>query len=82
MSTTIAATTAVPVYGKTESVTTGMQSRFGPVIAKLSLMVSIYNERRQMRKLSDEALRDMGISRSDAEAEYRRAFGDVTGCHR
>jgi uncharacterized protein YjiS (DUF1127 family) len=48
----------------------------------LSLRYAIYCERRQMRALDDEALRDMGISRAALEKECARKFVDVEGCER
>ena len=41
------------------------------------LKLSIQRERKDLAKLSDEALADIGVSRESAEAEAVREFDDV-----
>lgn len=45
--------------------------------ADLSTLVSLYRQRRALGKLDDAALNDIGISRSEAQAEAKRAPWDV-----
>jgi uncharacterized protein YjiS (DUF1127 family) len=40
-------------------------------------MVALARQRRQLAGLSDEQLADIGITRSEAEAEAARPFWDV-----
>ncbi len=46
-------------------------------ISRLSLMYTIYCERRQMRNLSDETLSDIGINRAQLRREYSRKISDI-----
>lgn len=50
----------------------------GPYIGKMSERIAEWQERktqrRQLLSLDDRALRDIGISRADAEREYRKPF--------
>ena len=78
----IAATKAAPVYGNTQVAIPGLLTGVVAAARQLSLMYSIYCERRQMRKLSGEALRDMGLSRAEIEKECSRKFSDIAGCRR
>lgn len=42
-----------------------------------SLAVAVYRERRQLSRLDDRALRDVGITRSEARREARRSIWDL-----
>ncbi|EPC01246.1 hypothetical protein L861_11775 [Litchfieldella anticariensis FP35 = DSM 16096] len=44
--------------------------------ARLSRWRRLRHERRQLRELSDEMLRDIGLTREDVERESRRPFWD------
>ena len=40
----------------------------------LKLRIEIRRQRRQLARLDDRALKDIGLSRAEAEAEARRSF--------
>ncbi len=82
MSTMLSAASSVRVYGHTQTNTSGFRAYLSQMWRALSLRYAIYCERRQMRALDDEALRDMGISRAALEKECARKFVDVEGCER
>ncbi len=44
---------------------------------EISQMYDIYTERREMRNLSDEMLRDLGITREQLTRECNRAVNDI-----
>lgn len=50
----------------------------GPLICKISDRIHLWQERAQQRRrlmaLDDRVLRDIGVSRADAEREYRKPF--------
>jgi len=46
-------------------------------INKIQIASAIAHERRTLENLSDEALRDIGVSRGDATVEARREFFDL-----
>ncbi len=46
-------------------------------LARLKLARTVYSERRALEKLSDHALKDLGITRAEAELESRRASYDL-----
>ena len=46
-------------------------------IARCTLYAEVKRERETLAKLSDEALRDIGVHRAEADAESRRAFHDL-----
>ncbi len=52
-------------------------SRPTGIAAKLSQMVGVYRQRRQLARLDDAALNDIGISRDAAALEADRPFWDV-----
>lgn len=78
----IATVKAAPVYGNTRVASQSLLTGVVAAARQLSLMYSIYGERRQLRKLSGEALRDMGLSPADIEKECSRKFSDIAGCRR
>ncbi|SLN23886.1 hypothetical protein ROA7450_00959 [Roseovarius albus] len=43
----------------------------------LSTLVSLYRQRRALSKLDDASLNDIGVSRTEAQAEAKRAPWDV-----
>jgi len=47
------------------------------VIDYLSLMMSVVRERRQLRQLGPEALKDMGLDKADVARELARPFWDL-----
>ena len=50
---------------------------FGARFQRFSLNAQIQAERRNLLKLDDHALKDIGVSRKDADNESRRSFGDI-----
>ena len=44
---------------------------------RLTLMLNVYGERRCMENLSDDMLKDLGISRAQLNAECRRSLTDI-----
>ena len=47
------------------------------IAGRLTLMRNIYGERRCMENLSDDMLKDLGISRAQLNAECRRSLTDI-----
>ena len=47
------------------------------IAGRLTLMSNIYGERRCMENLSDDMLKDLGISRAQLNAECRRSLTDI-----
>lgn len=43
----------------------------------LGAMISLWRQRRQLAKLDDRALQDIGVSRSEADQEASRMFWDA-----
>lgn len=58
-------------------VATGIVRRFTQAWSILELSLSVSRQRRQLAGLSNEALKDLGLTRSDAHREARRHFWDV-----
>ena len=56
---------------------TGLNDRIKWILAHAITMYSINAERRELAKLTDGQLRDIGISRSQAQEECNRAVFDV-----
>ena len=44
---------------------------------RLSLLIAIWFERRALSRMSDSALRDIGVSREAARAEANRPLWDI-----
>ena len=44
------------------------------IVASLSIWWRIHRDRRQMFAMSDDMLRDVGLSRADVEREFQRPF--------
>ena len=44
---------------------------------RIALAYTIYNERRALRHISDEALADMGLSRAQINVEIKRSAFDM-----
>ncbi|MBJ3777209.1 DUF1127 domain-containing protein [Acuticoccus mangrovi] len=51
--------------------------RFRGILARLGLALGLFGERDALSRLDDAALRDIGVSRADAEREAGRPFWDV-----
>lgn len=49
------------------------------LMSRLRLALAIRRERHRLADLDDTILRDIGLSRSEAEAESRRPIWDVPG---
>lgn len=49
----------------------------GAVIRRIGLMYDVYGERRQMQRLSDDMLNDLGITRAQLNEECSRSLTDV-----
>jgi hypothetical protein len=47
------------------------------IVQRLNLMYDIYGERRQMQNLSDDVLKDLGITRAQLNDECSRSLTDV-----
>lgn len=47
------------------------------LVYRLSQIYDIYGERRQMRNLTDEVLKDLGITRAQLNAECSRSLTDI-----
>ena len=47
------------------------------IAGRLTLMRNIYGEHRCMENLSDDMLKDLGISRAQLNAECRRSLTDI-----
>ena len=47
------------------------------IVQRMNLMYDIYGERRQMQNLSDEVLKDLGITRAQLNEECSRSLTDV-----
>lgn len=65
--------------GKSESIgLSSNQFRSGSLLVRLTAALEAWTERRRQRLtlqgLSDHALKDIGLSRSDAEREARKPF--------
>lgn len=51
------------------------------MLSWLGAAMQIYRERRAMRALSDDMLKDLGLSRGDVEREAGRSFFDIERRH-
>lgn len=49
---------------------------------RMDRLVQLRRERSQLRELSDEVLRDIGLTRDQADRESRRRFWDDSGWRR
>lgn len=78
-STTINTTTSTTIRaGRVfENAKLTLKAFFQSKVEKASLMYDLYGERREMRNLSDEMLRDMGITRDDLNHECSRGVTDI-----
>lgn len=63
------------VSSATERAHKGLSS----MVSWLGAAMQVYRERRAMRALSDEILKDLGLSRADVEREAGRSFFDIEG---
>lgn len=52
-------------------------SRFAALFERVTLWLEARRQRRELASLNDAMLRDIGLSRADAEGEYRRHFWDL-----
>lgn len=59
------------------SITRSLGSLTKKFVKKISLAYAIYEERRELRNLSDEMLNDLGVSRGDINKECDRSFFDT-----
>lgn len=62
-------------------VATGIFRQFTRAWSILEHWASVSRQRRQLAKLSDEALKDLGLTRSDTHREAGRYFWDVSQAH-
>ncbi|MEO1238516.1 MAG: DUF1127 domain-containing protein [Pseudomonadota bacterium] len=46
------------------------------IIAKISSLLALFSERRRLADMPDHMLKDLGITRQEAEAEARRSIWD------
>lgn len=53
------------------------RKRCRTIARRFFVMVNIHNERREMRKMSDQMLEDIGISREELVRECNRKFRDI-----
>ena len=53
--------------------------RRGAVFSAFANLYGVWRQRRKLADLDDAALRDIGLTRSEAEAEARRRFWDAPG---
>ncbi|MBD3898098.1 DUF1127 domain-containing protein [Halomonas sp. ML-15] len=49
---------------------------------RMDRLVQLRRERSQLRELSDDALRDIGLTRREADRESRRPYWDDSGWRR
>jgi len=56
---------------------TGLFAGVAGFFANFSTMKSVWQERRTLKNLSDDQLRDIGISWEAAESESSRSFADI-----
>lgn len=47
------------------------------LLSRLGLLGPLYRQRRSLHRLSDDALRDIGLTRQQAESEAARPIWDV-----
>jgi uncharacterized protein YjiS (DUF1127 family) len=52
-------------------------SRLGRIFTRVELAFQVARERRQLMTLDASALKDMGVSRADADGEAQRKFWDL-----
>jgi uncharacterized protein YjiS (DUF1127 family) len=55
----------------------GLAVRLGQVFTRLEFAFQVARERRQLMTLDTCALKDIGVSRADADGEARRKFWDL-----
>lgn len=55
----------------------GLAVRLGRVFTRFELAFQVARERRQLMALDACALKDIGVSRADADGEARRKFWDL-----
>lgn len=55
----------------------GLAVRVGRVFTRLELAFRVARERRQLMALDADALKDIGLSRADADGEAGRKFWDL-----
>ena len=58
-------------------VATGFVGKLTRAWSIIEFWMSVSRQRRQLAGLSDDALKDLGLSRSDVHREARRPFWDV-----
>ncbi len=69
---------AIPQSKHHNGSTAKLLARTGRALMKrLRLIYDIHGERRQMQNLSDETLRDVGITRAQLNAECSRSLTDL-----
>ena len=57
--------------------TRAQPSLLAALLERVALWMEVRRQRRQLASLNDAMLRDIGISRADAEGEYQRHFWDL-----
>ncbi len=48
-------------------------------LSRLARALDLWRQRRALRRLDDDALRDLGVTRAQAEAEASRSVWDAPG---
>ncbi len=64
----------------TTSVATGRSRQ--TLLARLNMWMGLYRQRRTLARLDDSALRDLGLTRDEADAEAMRPIWDVPAAWR
>ncbi len=67
---------------KQGSLSNSFFQRVQALAGQLMLMLEVAHERRQLRSLDDRMLKDIGLSRSDAEREAMRSILDLPDIRR
>ena len=54
-----------------------LAARIGHLVRKAAIALQVRAERRQLQRLDDAALKDMGFNKGQAQCEATRTFWDV-----
>jgi uncharacterized protein YjiS (DUF1127 family) len=74
---TTMARAALPPLAAFRSVAIELQGALWKGFLALELALQVRNERRALRELGDAGLKDIGLTRSDVDAEGARSFWDL-----
>ena len=69
---TIKMTGSVPAVARN-----GARGPYKTLFARLSTLLSVWEERRRLASLDERSLQDLGLSAADVERESTRSFFDV-----